>query len=97
MSISIKLLRKQIRSSLSTQFGMFSPANAHSTKTKPDVPAIEPATDASFVSLKQIDAGLINVGNAEAGPADRPPVILLHGWPTVRASWRSGIPLNQAD
>ena len=35
----------------------------------------------SFGSLKQIDAGLLNVGYAEAGPAEGPPVILLHGWP----------------
>jgi pimeloyl-ACP methyl ester carboxylesterase len=35
---------------------------------------------ASF-SLKQINAGLLNVGYAEAGPADGKPVILLHGWP----------------
>jgi pimeloyl-ACP methyl ester carboxylesterase len=35
----------------------------------------------SFASLKQIDAGLLNVGYAEAGPADGKPVILLHGWP----------------
>jgi pimeloyl-ACP methyl ester carboxylesterase len=31
--------------------------------------------------LKQIDAGLLNVGYAEAGPANGGPVILLHGWP----------------
>ena len=35
----------------------------------------------SFADLKQINAGLLNVGYAEAGPADGKPVILLHGWP----------------
>jgi pimeloyl-ACP methyl ester carboxylesterase len=36
---------------------------------------------ATFAALKQIDAGVLNVGYAEDGPADGPPVILLHGWP----------------
>jgi pimeloyl-ACP methyl ester carboxylesterase len=34
-----------------------------------------------FASLKQIDAGALNVGYAGAGPAGGPAVVLLHGWP----------------
>jgi pimeloyl-ACP methyl ester carboxylesterase len=45
------------------------------------VPATKPGTRTSFASLKQINAGLLNVGYAEAGPASGPPVVLLHGWP----------------
>jgi pimeloyl-ACP methyl ester carboxylesterase len=40
-----------------------------------------PATRSSFAPLKQIDAGLLNVAYAEAGPANGSPVLLLHGWP----------------
>jgi pimeloyl-ACP methyl ester carboxylesterase len=39
------------------------------------------ATQSSFGPLKQIDAGVLNVGYAEAGPVGGLPVILLHGWP----------------
>jgi pimeloyl-ACP methyl ester carboxylesterase len=39
------------------------------------------ATNSSFGSLKQIDAGLLNVGYADVGPANGTVVILLHGWP----------------
>ena len=45
------------------------------------LPAIRAGANTSFAALKQIDAGLLNVGYAEAGPAGGRPVILLHGWP----------------
>src|ERR671916_3178660 len=41
----------------------------------------KPVTNTSFGTLKQIDAGVLNVGYAEAGPTDGPVVMLLHGWP----------------
>src|SRR5882757_9471341 len=42
---------------------------------------MNPPANSSFAALKQIDAGLLTVGYAEAGPAGGPAVILLHGWP----------------
>jgi pimeloyl-ACP methyl ester carboxylesterase len=45
------------------------------------LPAIKPGTNTSFGPLKQVDAGVLNVGYAEAGPANGAPVLLLHGWP----------------
>ncbi len=45
------------------------------------MPATKPGTNTSFGPLKQIDAGVLNIGYAEAGPANGPAVILLHGWP----------------
>src|SRR6202521_5788914 len=62
-----------------TQLGMIGPAAAQRTETK--VTAIKPGTNTSFGPLKQINAGVLNVGYAEAGPANGPVVVLLHGWP----------------
>src|SRR5262245_8130277 len=50
----------------------------------------------SFGVLKQIDAGLLNVGYAEAGPAGGPPIILLHGWPYDIHSYVDVAPLLAA-
>ena len=70
------------------QLALTGSANAQSAmapqpgnKKPASLPAIKPGTNTSFGALKQIDAGVLNVGYAEAGPADGPVVLLLHGWP----------------
>jgi hypothetical protein len=63
-------------------FATIEPNFAKGAKAKTArLPAVKPGTNTSFATLKQIDAGLLNVGYAEAGPADGAAVILLHGWP----------------
>jgi pimeloyl-ACP methyl ester carboxylesterase len=85
-------LAKAAMSVVATELGMLRPASAQSNSA----PALESANDGSlqtialtpaspentsFASLKQINAGVLNIGYAEDGPADGQPVILLHGWP----------------
>jgi pimeloyl-ACP methyl ester carboxylesterase len=68
-----------------------------SGKAQPtDQPAIKAGKNRSFASLKQIDAGLLNVGYAEDGPPDGPPVILLQGWPYDIYSYVDVAPLLAA-
>jgi pimeloyl-ACP methyl ester carboxylesterase len=64
------------------QLGMSGAASAQAGTMEPSrVPTIKAGTNASFGALKQIDAGALSVGYAEAGPSNGPPVVLLHGWP----------------
>jgi pimeloyl-ACP methyl ester carboxylesterase len=64
------------------QLALNGSADAQPGKAKlADLPRIKPGTHTSLGALKQIDAGVLNVGYAEAGPADGRAVILLHGWP----------------
>ena len=63
------------------QLGTMGLANAQPRKTKPsDVTTMQPHTSTSFGPVKQIDAGLLNVGYVEAGAANGRAVMLLHGW-----------------
>jgi dienelactone hydrolase len=67
------------------QLGTLGSANAQSSDAGSDntTTTLTPTagTHTSFSSLKQTNAGLLNVGYAEAGPANGTAVILLHGWP----------------
>jgi pimeloyl-ACP methyl ester carboxylesterase len=58
---------------VAAHFGGLGSAEAQSSKP--------PGTNTSLGPLKQIDAGLLNVGYAEAGPSGGRAVLLLHGWP----------------
>jgi pimeloyl-ACP methyl ester carboxylesterase len=59
-----------------TQLGLTISARGQS-----QISNIKPGTHTTFAPLKQIDAGTLKVGYAEAGPAEGPAVICLHGWP----------------
>ena len=60
---------------------------------KDDVNSGTARTSDSFGTLKQVAAGVLNVGYAEAGPANGRPVILLHGWPYDIHSFVDVVPL----
>jgi pimeloyl-ACP methyl ester carboxylesterase len=57
------------------------PSKKKAKDMTPATPASKGSSGAAFGPLKQIDAGLLNIGYAEAGPANGPAVLLLHGWP----------------
>jgi pimeloyl-ACP methyl ester carboxylesterase len=80
--------RQFAKASISAGATLFAPHSLFAEDKYPSVatlpselPTIKPGTNTSFGPLKQIDAGLLNVGYAEAGPINGPVVILLHGWP----------------
>src|SRR3954468_21570265 len=85
MSQPINQLRRRFfgvaAGTVAAGFGMIRAANAEAKPRPTQLPAIKPGANTTFAPLRQIDAGVLSVGCAEAGPADGPPVILLHGWP----------------
>jgi pimeloyl-ACP methyl ester carboxylesterase len=76
---------------------MISSANAQSSGVNSaEVTTAKRGSNASFGALKQINAGALNIGYAETGPADGKPVILLHGWPYDIHSFADVAPLLAA-
>ncbi|MFJ8510940.1 alpha/beta fold hydrolase [Streptomyces avermitilis] len=63
----------------------------------PTVPKVTSGTHTSFATLKQVKAGVLDVGYAEAGPAHGPVVICLHGWPYDIHSYVDVAPLLAAE
>jgi len=60
------------------------------------VTAIKPGAHVPLGPIRQIDAGMLNVGYYETGPADGRPVVLLHGWPYDIHSYAEVAPLLAA-
>lgn len=61
--------------------GFIGSAGAQSAQPNPAEATTTLKSSSAFDSIKQIDAGVLNVGYAEVGPSDGKAVILLHGWP----------------
>ncbi|WP_410581079.1 alpha/beta fold hydrolase [Amycolatopsis sp. lyj-108] len=56
-------------------------ATVASCSAQPAAAPVATGGTTSFGPIKQIDAGELSIGYAEAGPAGGPVVVLLHGWP----------------
>jgi len=80
-----------------TQLAVMPFADAQTVSKKESPPQPEKSgMNTSFTSLKQFNAGLLSVGYAEAGPAEGPVVLLLHGWPYDIHSFLEVTPLLAA-
>lgn len=77
-----------------SQLGISARASAGTEASKPkNSPAGNLGSNSSFASLKQINAGGLNVGYAESGPADGSVAVLLHGWPYDIHSFVEVVPI----
>ena len=71
-------------------------ANAQSAGNTSHTNAKASARVASFDTIRQVNAGALSIGYAEAGPSNGPVVILLHGWPYDIYSFAEVTPLLAA-
>lgn len=76
-------------------FGLASSARAQSGDSTQTLSPSPPAHTA-FAPLRQVEAGVLNIGYAEAGPATGPVVLLVHGWPYDIHSYVDVAPLLAA-
>src|SRR5580765_3151742 len=77
-----KFLANMVRSVGATELSMLALANMSFTnKEDQQIMDANNHNEYSLGPIKQIDAGALNVGYAEVGPATESAVILLHGWP----------------
>ena len=80
-----------------SRFGLIGVANTRIKSRRPESATTgEQRPYTSFGPIKQVDAGLLNVGYAEEGPPSGPAVILLHGWPYDIHSYVDVAPLLAA-
>lgn len=86
-----RFLRRAVAGSTACAAAGWLPAGAAKTQTMTHGPRN------SFGQIKQIDAGPLSVGYAEAGPPDGPAVILLHGWPYDIHTYVDAAPLLAAE
>jgi len=98
MSDTIKLNRRSFLGATTAGLGALSfgllpqLAYADSLTGKPALPA----GSFAFPEIRQIDAGLLNIGYVDIGPRNGQPVILLHGWPYDIHSYIEVAPLLAA-
>ncbi|MVT51871.1 alpha/beta fold hydrolase [Bradyrhizobium yuanmingense] len=80
---------------LATGIGLTGPAAAHLSQVAEaaDATIRTPTIGASLGHLKQINAGILNVGYTDNGPEGGPAVLLLHGWPYDIDSFAEVVPL----
>jgi len=76
------------------QFALSGPAHAQAANAAPTATATAATAQApAKFAIKQINAGVLNVGYLDEGPADGPVVILLHGWPYDIYSYADVVPI----
>jgi len=89
-----RFLSDSARSIAASQLAAIGVTNDHCKNIYPvDATKTKQVKPSSFEQVKQIDAGVLNTGYVDEGPANGPVVILLHGWPYDIHSYAEVVPL----